>query len=179
MDSDGGNTRQLTSCGKNSQPSASPDGKWVIYVSACEGLQTLWRVSIEGGHSERLTDKVASWPWVSPDSKWIACGYEPNPGRLQLAIIPIAGGPPAKLFDVPPRANFNYALRWTPDGRAVTYRDWGKGLWRQVLDGGPAQQIPGLPQEKFYCYGWSRDGKTFAFSRGTEMRDAVYVTSSR
>lgn len=174
----GNNPKQLTTCGENVQPGVSPDGKWVFYISTCDGSGGLWRVPLEGGTPQRLTDKRASWPWVSPDSKWIACGYESSPDKWQLAIIPIDGGPPAKLFDVPPQAAFNFAVRWTPDGKFVTYRDWSLGLWRQSVAGGAPQQIPGLPEDKIYCYGWSRDGKLFAYSRGVEMRDAVLLRNS-
>jgi Tol biopolymer transport system component len=88
------------------------------------------------------------------------------------------GGPPQKVFDVAPLALFSFAIRWTPDGKAVTYRDSGRGLWRQPIEGGRPQQIPKLPDEKLYCYGWSRDGKLFAFSRGQEIRDAVLVSTA-
>src|SRR5262249_15927479 len=33
---DGSDARQLTNCGKNSQPSVSPDGEWVVYKSNCD-----------------------------------------------------------------------------------------------------------------------------------------------
>jgi len=33
-----------------------------------------------------------------------------------------------------------------------------------------------LPEEKLYAYGWSRDGKQFAFTRGTEIRDVGLIT---
>lgn len=79
VDSEGGNPKQLTTCGRNSQPAVSPDGKWVVYVSSCNGARSLWRISIEGGEPVRLTEKGASWPWFSPDSKWVACGYESRP----------------------------------------------------------------------------------------------------
>jgi Tol biopolymer transport system component len=72
-------------------------------------------------------------------------------------------------------ANFNNGLRWTPDGKAVTYRDWANGVWKQRLDGGEPRRLEGLPQEKLYTYGWSRDGKLFAFTRGTELQDIVLI----
>jgi Tol biopolymer transport system component/DNA-binding winged helix-turn-helix (wHTH) protein len=178
MDLDGANPKQLTSCGKNSQPNVSPDGRWIVYRSECEPTGALWRVSIEGGEPKRLTEHEVFWPWISPDSKWVACEYSANAGKVQLAIIPIDGGPPAKMFDIPPLANFRYGIRWTPDGQAVTYRDWGKGLWRQPIEGGPPQQIRGLPEEKIYSYAWSRDGKLFAFTRGVEIRDVVLIRNA-
>src|ERR1700752_4369288 len=120
MNSDGTDPRKLTTCGANSQPDVSPDGKWVVYVSTCNSDSALTRISIEGGEPTRLGEKSVFWPWVSPDSKWVACEYWVSPTKSQLAIISIEGGPPAKLFDLPPLANFRYGIRWTPDGKAVT-----------------------------------------------------------
>jgi Tol biopolymer transport system component len=179
IDADGTHAKQLTTCASNSQPSVSPDGNWVVYVSGCDGTGALWRIPIEGGQPERLTEKAAAWPWISPDGKWIACGYESSPNKWQLAIVPIEGGSPAKLFDVAPLAVFNFAVRWMPDGKAVTYRESSKGLWRQPIEGGKPEQIPNLPEDKIYCYGWSRDGKLFAFSRGLEIRDAVLFRNAQ
>ena len=174
---DGSEPKQLTTCGRNSQPNATPDGKWVVYKSNCDSAGGLWRVSIEGGQPAQLTDQTAWWPWVSPDGKWVACQYLNSEAKTTLAVIPIEGGPPVKVFAIPPQANFRYGIRWTADGKAITYRDWGKGLWSQSLEGGPPQIIQGLPEEKIYSNGWSRDGKLFAFTRGTEMRDVVLISN--
>jgi hypothetical protein len=88
------------------------------------------------------------------------------------------GNLPPRLFDVAPLAVFSFAIRWTADGKSVTYRDSSQGLWRQSIEGGGPQQIPNLPQDKIYCYGWSRDGKSFAFSRGLEIREAVLISNA-
>jgi len=175
---DGTDLRQLTHCGRNSQPSVTPDGKWVVYRSSCDSSGSLWRVSIDGGEAKRLTETAVSWPWVSPDSKLIACEYSVEPSKTKLAMISIEGGPPVKIFDVPPQANFRYGIRWASDGKAITYRDWGQGIWRQSIDGGPPQRVHGLPEEKIYSNAWSRDGKLFAFTRGVEIRDVVLISGS-
>jgi Tol biopolymer transport system component/DNA-binding winged helix-turn-helix (wHTH) protein len=179
---DGGDMRQLTTGGGNAKPHVSPDGKWVVYESLRDGLQTIWRVSVEGGEPMRLADRPASWPRVSPDGKLIACGYEAqlDPLRTQLALIPIEGGRPVDLFDVPRLANFNYGIRWTPDGKAVTYRDWANGIWRQPLGGGKPERLAGLPEEKLYAYAWSSDGRHFAFVRGAEeLRDVILLRNNK
>jgi len=149
----------------------------VVYRSNCDGGR-LWRVDINGGGAQRLINNAASWPWISPDSKLIACQYATADGRTQLAVLSIDGGPPLKLFDTAPLANFRYAIRWTSDGKAITYRDWGQGLWRQSLEGGAPERVAGLPDEKIYANSWSRDGKMFAFTRGVEMRDVILITSA-
>jgi Tol biopolymer transport system component len=160
-----------------SQPHVSPDSKWVVYKSEREGSGALWRVSIDGGEPARLTEQAASWPRVSPDGRLIACGYHTE-GKLKLAIVPIEGGTPVKLFDVPRLAAFGYGLRWTPNGKAVTYHDWANGIWKQSIDGGEPQRLEGLPQEKLFAHGWSRDGKLFAFARGAQIRDVVLIRNA-
>ncbi|MGH9883650.1 MAG: TolB family protein, partial [Pyrinomonadaceae bacterium] len=172
---DGSDMKQLTSTGDNKEPHVSPNGKWVVYTSTRRG--TLWKVSTEGGEPVRLSDQPASWPRISPNGNFIAygCTGQTNPSRTQLAIIPFAGGRPVKVFDVPRLANFAYGIRWTPDGKSVTYRDSANGIWRQSLEGGEPERLSGLPEEKLYAYAWSRHGKQFAFVRGAEIRDVVLL----
>jgi Tol biopolymer transport system component/DNA-binding winged helix-turn-helix (wHTH) protein len=171
--------RRLTNTEIAAQPDLSPDGMWIVYVStpglaASEGLGTLYRMSVAGGEAQRLTDKHTNWARVSPDSKFIACGYEDD-GKMKLAVLPITGGAPVKLFDLPRLANLRFSIRWTPDGKAVTYRDWANGIWRQNLSGGEPERLPGLPPEKLYGYSWSRDGKFFAFTRAATSRDVTLL----
>ena len=106
---------------------------------------------------------------LSPDGKLVACVYADPSVKKQIAAIPSEGGPPQKVFDAQRTANFNNGLRWTPDGAAVTYRNWADGIWRQPLTGGQPQRLKGLPQEKLYTYGWSPDGQRFAFTLATNF----------
>jgi hypothetical protein len=82
---------------------------------------------------------------------------------------------PIKVFDVPRLANFRYGIRWTSDGKGVTYRDWANGIWHQPIAGGRPERLPGLPEEKLFAYAWSRDGKQLAFVRGAEIRDVILL----
>lgn len=175
---DGSGLKQLTTCGKNSEPDVTPDGKWVVYKSNCVA-SAVWRIPIEGGEPKQLTDKPCSWPWVSPDSQWIACAYWIDATKYKLAVVSINGGEPKQILDIAPQANFRYGIKWTPDGKAITYRDWVAGIWRQPIDGSPPQRLPGLPEEKIFANGWSRDGKLFAFVRGITPRDVVLISSER
>lgn len=125
-----------------------------------------------------LTSKRGCWVRISPDSKYVACGYE-DEGNTKLAILPIEGGAPLRLFNVPRLTNFRLGIRWTADGKALTYRDWANGIWKQNLDGGKPERLAGLPEEKLFGYGWSRDGKHFAFTRGVSTKDVILLSSSR
>jgi Tol biopolymer transport system component len=177
---DGREMRQLTTGGVSTEPHVSPDGKWIVYRAWRDGLGTIWRISIDGGEPVRLADKPAMWPRISPDGKLIACGYAAQlNSRTQLAILPSEGGQPVKVFDVPRLANFVYGIRWTPDGKAVTYRDSSSGVWRQPIEGGEPKRLEGLPEEKLFSYVWSKDGKQFAFVLEPDLRDLVLIRDQR
>lgn len=125
-----------------------------------------------------MTDKESSYPRVSPDGKFIAGGLETN-GKMSLAIFQIEGGEPIKLFEVPKTYNFYDAIRWTADGKFVTYRDWANGIWQQAVEGGAPQRLEGLPEEKLAAYGWSCDGKQLALTRSKKTLDAILITDFR
>lgn len=176
---DGSNLQQLTSGGGNSSPQASPDGEWVVYSSGRENKTSIWRVPLKGGVSVRLTDQGCSYPQLSPDGKLIAYAHGVDDDTpWQLAVAPTEDATRSRLFDVPHSARV-HVLRWTPDGKAVCYRDWHNGIWKQGIDGGSAQRLAGLPEDTILYYGWSRDGKQFAFSRGSEMRDVILLRDHR
>lgn len=173
-DLDGGNMVQLTGDQEAGQPSVSPDGRWVIYNSGVESIGELFRIPLQGGTPSRVTDKPAGWAFVSPDSKSIACQLILD-GKTKLAILSLDNGQLIKSFDLPRLGNPRLGVHWTPDGKAVSYRDWVNGIWKQDLAGGAPQRLEGLPEEKLFSYGWSPDGKSFAFARGTTSRDVVLI----
>jgi Tol biopolymer transport system component len=71
MNTDGLDQTQLTYGSAKTNPTLTPDGKWVLYNST-DNWQ-LWKVSVDGGELSQLTDFVASTPEVSSDGKVIAC----------------------------------------------------------------------------------------------------------
>ena len=64
----------------NSFPKISPDGKWIVFVKARNGLlmrpdSELWIVPAAGGEARRLRANAApmnSWHSFSPNSRWLA-----------------------------------------------------------------------------------------------------------
>jgi Tol biopolymer transport system component/DNA-binding winged helix-turn-helix (wHTH) protein len=181
MDMNGGNLRRLTNGTQDFPPSITPDGQWVVYASVQGDKSVLMKVSSQGGPAIKLTDYDADYPSVSPDGKWIACSYISQPNHpASLAIIPIAGGPPARVFQLPETAT-PPPLAWTPDGRAVSFINDVNGvgnIWQQPVAGGPATPITHFASGKLFSFQWSRDGR-LALSRGTETTDAVLIKSFR
>ncbi|HEX8889538.1 MAG TPA: protein kinase [Pyrinomonadaceae bacterium] len=173
MEIDGSNPQQLTNTNYDRSPAITPDGKWIIYVSFGNASPTLWKIPFDGGQPVQLVDKYASGPTISPDGKLIACYYwdQTPESQLGIAIIPIEGGAPVNLFNIP--AMF---VRWTPDGRGLVYVDNRSGvsnLWMQPVDGGQATQLTDFKTDQIFFFDWSRDGKQIVFSRGVMTSDVV------
>lgn len=172
---DGTDLRQLTT-GGGSSPDVAPDGTRIVYVSTRSGKETVWSISLNGGEPVQLTTKESFDPKVSPDGKFIACGYRSDEkSPVRLAILDSRDGSLVKMFDMPRTTNFNGGIDWMPGGNAITIRDWADGIWKQDVRAGAPVKLEGLPREKLFGYGWSRDGRTFAFSRGRGIADAVLI----
>jgi dipeptidyl aminopeptidase/acylaminoacyl peptidase len=143
---DGSNRTQLTRGEKSvSAPEFSPDGRYVYFSSERSGKPNLWRVPVDGGEAEMLTDwkgEIGAFH-VSPDNKWVAfAGMEPradeeqakkekrdfrvideNPKNHSLWLIaaePDGQGkrPPRHLTATPDHVT---EFDWSPDSAAIAF----------------------------------------------------------
>jgi Tol biopolymer transport system component len=180
MDINGGNLLPLTQGGNKDDPYCSPDGKWVIYTDIGSDKPTLWKSPIDGGEPVQLTKTFSRLPSVSPDGKLIACLYsnEESGLRWRLALLPIEGGEPVKIFQ---QAIYTgYPAKWTPDGRALTYTDSAQSnIWLQPIEGGEPRKLTDFTNDLVFGYEWSPDGKRLACVRGIWERDLVLIKNFR
>ena len=181
MDLDGGNPIQLTDGNSDLGASITPDSRWVVYNSDRSGRPAIWKVPIDGGESVRLTEHAAENPEVSPDGTLIVGTYRDeinSPWRY--AIVPIDGGKPVKIFDLP--AHSDEDIRWSPDGRSIHFvhaRGGVSNIWSHPLDGGPPKQLTDFKTDRIYNFKWSPDGKNLILARGTTTSDVVLVRNFR
>ncbi|HZE71908.1 MAG TPA: protein kinase [Pyrinomonadaceae bacterium] len=180
MDLDGSNVKQITNGIAEVNPTVTPDNKWIVYQNI-DGLG-LWKVSLDGGKPERLSDKLVSQPALSPDGKLIACRYrEQDLSPFQLGILSFETGQKVKAIDLPPTANTFATLQWAADGRSVLYIDTRGGvsnIWSQPLDG-PAKQLTNFRVDQIFTFDWSRDGKQVLMARGNITNDVVLIVETR
>jgi Tol biopolymer transport system component/DNA-binding winged helix-turn-helix (wHTH) protein len=180
MDIDGSNQVQLTEGGGEDHPECSPDGKWVYYTDVSSEEYSLWKVPIEGGNTEQLIDEFINYPAASPDGKLLACIYVEPTSPWRLAVFSTEDGRPIKVF--PNAIQGSTALRWTPDGRAITYGENPIGsskIWTQPLEGGPPKKMIEIDADRVLDFDWSPDGKQLACIRGIWTRNIVLVTKFR
>lgn len=181
MNIDGSSPKQLTNGDAEYWPVCSADSKWVIYTRIDSGntKPLLWKVPIEGGDPVQITTNTALQTIVSPDGKTIATWYSDGPQTPpKLAIMPIEGGQPIKTFAIPPSIGEFVNIRWTPDGKAISYIDSKDGvpnIWNQPIDGGPPRQVTNFTGERIFTFDWSPDGKSLSLSRGKTSTDVIVI----
>jgi dipeptidyl aminopeptidase/acylaminoacyl peptidase len=144
--SDGSHRTQLTRGEKSATaPEFSPDDRYVYFSSERSGKPNLWRIPVDGGEAEMLTDwkgEMGAYH-VSPDGKWIAfAGMEPradeeqakkekrdfrvideNPKNHSLWMIPAEADaerkrPPRKIGGIQGHVE---DFDWSPDSRFIAF----------------------------------------------------------
>ena len=180
---DGSGPKQLTFAETESTwPTFSPDGKWILFQhSDPSNPYTLWRLPIDGGTPERVTDGMAIRPTVSPDGKLTAFWYNDSQqdSRWRLKVINFEGGATFNIFDVAAtvQVQWDTPLRWSPDGKYLVYVDHAGGidnLWGQPIDGGAPKQLTKFEEGKIFAFGWLKDG-SLVTSRGVITSDVVLI----
>ncbi|MCD9189104.1 MAG: protein kinase [Pyrinomonadaceae bacterium] len=178
MDADGANRKQLSGQNGESFPQITPDGKTVIYSRNDQGF-ALWKIPIESGEPQKLTDFEAHWAAISPDGKQIACLVRDKNSQIKLGIVSVENGKllqSLKADKIDRSPEFPPILRWTPDAKSVAFISTEAGvsnLFTQPLNGGEPQKLTDFSADRIFNFDWSKDGRQIVYSRGTIRHDIV------
>ncbi len=146
------------------QPSASADGKTVVFTSGQGGGIHIWRADADGNNRRQLThSEFEVQGKITPDGKWLVY-IEISNGKLTVNRMSAEGSDPVVLAS--PRGEW-FAV--APDGKRIAYSTTDPQLHRSQaaiisIDGGPVLQTVDLP---FRSFQWAPDG------RGLQYYDRV------
>jgi TolB protein len=180
---------KISGATEEADPTISPDGTMVAFISDRRGGYDLWlQPLLEGtpdGPPRRLTDHRGSVavPAFSPDGRWLAYAHLLD-GQRDVWISPARGGV-AQRFTENPAADFNPSF--SPDGSTLVFvsnRSGVENLWlAPVADGRRVGEVRRLTDSdvSHWFPVWSPDGERIAcvVQEGNESEISVVDVGSR
>jgi Tol biopolymer transport system component len=167
MDQNGASQKQLTTPETRADiyPAATPDGRYLVFVSTRTGNSNLYRYDLSTGEQKQLTKGTSEeFTAVSTDSKWV---IYTSTGSLKFTLwkVSIDGGEPIRLTDE--------LSQWpavSPDGQwiACWYRAEPNAKWQIAtipIAGGHPQQtfdVPPITDTQIPTR-WMPDGRGISF----------------
>lgn len=154
----------------NFEPSVSPDGTRVVFVSSREGDPEIYVMKADGSEVRRLTAfyKEDVSPRWSPDGQWISF-LSDREGRTRLFLVK-PDGTALRAVSGSRTEGEEREPAWSPDGKHLAFVARAQGektgkarIWRASVEGGdPVALTPGQGTDDQPT--WSPDGKYLAFA---------------
>ncbi len=150
----------------------SLDGRWLLYDSDLRGNSDIYRIPVNGGPAEQLTDDPADEfaPDLSPDGRAITY-HSWRTGTRDIEVKPLDGGPVERVTATPAQESYP---RWSPDGRAIAFINQVPPFSLLVTrkDSSGRWSTPTLIASKAVGDAWSPDGGSLAFVQAESDRRA-------
>ena len=167
MNDDGTDRKQLTfDNGDDISPTASPDGRFIVFASNRTGNLEIFRMNTDGSNLFQLTrSQGAVSPAVSPDGRWV---IYLSASDDNLYRIPIEGGEPQLV------AGKGVGVSSvSPDGRLIAYFAPGKNAWAIAVssfNGGSVIRRfeVGSHSLNNNALKWTPDGKALLYANTTD-----------
>ncbi len=178
-------TRLTFAPGLQTEPTWSPDGRYVAYSSDQSGNFEIWVQPVAGGDAVQVTkDSAHDWqPEWSPDGSRIVFRSERQGGGLY--VVPALGGHERRI------ANFGFRPRWSPDGKLVLFTTTMLStvapprLFAAGLDGGTPREVLREFLSRFEAHGinngppasmaWHPDGRVSFWGWHHDQGDSFWT----
>ena len=138
----GGRATRITSgLGFDAQPTVSPDGRWIAFISDRNGANNLWLAGPDGSEPRMLSDEQ-QWDLVSPawtpDSRYVLVTRKAP--KTEIAMFHVDGGTGVTLAGTGDDEKFwGVGAAVSPDGRYVYFAKATK--WEDPPVNFPTAQI--------------------------------------
>ena len=167
MDADGSNRKQIIfNEPTNVEPTVSPDGMYIVYVSYEGRHPHLWRINADGTNPRQLTSGGdEDLPRITPDGKWVVY-HSINGGKYNIRKVSIDGGEPITLV-----SDWSTQPDISPDGKNVAcfVRRDGTTAWEIFvvpIDGGTpiaTFDLPAAVEPEWPGLRWTPDGTVLTY----------------
>ena len=174
INSDGTGLKQLTNLinegDYNINPTWSPDGKRIAFVSERDGGREIYVMNTDGSLQTRLTKGLgnADSPAWSPDGSQIAF-VSRRDGRDQIYLMKPDGSNQTKLIN---SDAFDGNPSWSPDSSSIAF-DRGGEIFVVTFDG-KLRRVYSSSTMAGFDPTWSPDGQSLAFTGSGVMRTEIF-----
>jgi serine/threonine protein kinase/Tol biopolymer transport system component len=176
---DGSDQRPLTSGAGEQVAAVSRDGRFAVFAPY-DDPRTAHLLSVADGTAKPLARDVSGIVGFSPDSTRLLLGQPETDAqglsRVVWTAFPVAGGPPAASFRLPPTA---IDPAWTADGRGLSFRNRSDAAWnvyRQDEGAAAPVQLTRFSEGRLTSHAWSPDGSRLAVALREDEGGNVWVT---
>jgi eukaryotic-like serine/threonine-protein kinase len=154
--------------GVEAQPSFSPDGRSIAYISNRGGQWDVYVGLVAGGSPVRVTNdgNLEQRPRWSPDGSKLAFGRVNEKGLVDIWVVPTLGGNARLII-----TNARYPA-WSPDGRQIAYSSGGTLSLSDASGANPRAVTRSEQPLAHFQPAFSHDGRSLAFLR---RRDGPYA----
>lgn len=181
--------RQLTSIRTHSayQPTISPDGRQVVFVSDFDGDEELWLIDTQTGVITQLTQNEATDRnphWSPHGTTLIFASDRDSPDYMEIytmnMVDPNGEFPVTQLTD---DTGSSYEPRWSPDGTYIAYTNTESvhgSIYLMKADGSRRTRLTRDTDVNDSNPDWTPDGRYVAFlSNREDERYQVYLVDLR
>ncbi len=119
---DGSAPRRISDDGADAEnPSLTPDGSTIVYVSFNDKKRGIWTIRPDGTNAKLLAPGLKILPEISPDGAWVS--FVSQGGTFAINVVRLADGAPVFRIPAPPpgRGFIAGRHRWMPDGRRIAF----------------------------------------------------------
>ena len=159
----------------------SPDGKHIVFVKG----QSWYVMNIDGTDERPITGRIEvrlkMWHPSEPKRLVSLSGARHNRPD-NIGIIDIDSGHITQLTDT---KDCEFHLRWSPDGRQITYisRDGNQDIFVMDVDGSNVVNLTNTAPQHERDFSWSPNGRQIVFTRYhalsiKEFNQEIYVMNA-
>lgn len=160
---------------RNSNPSISPDGRRIVYVSWKSGSRgELWLMDADGKNQTQISDRAGFPSWLSNSEQIFFTSRRETGGSVKLFSINLTTGKEAELTELGKEVEM---ARVSPDGKEIAFnsrKDGAINVWIANVETGKQEQFT-FDNDLMGFPAWSPSGKVIGLQmkRGDDTHVAV------
>lgn len=162
-------------------PVVSPDGNWVLFESDASGNLELYRVAIDGGTPEQLTDDPAGDSYGTWSGSGAEIVFESDRSGDKLLYLLVLDNPLAEPFALTTGSGDDGSPSISKDGTTIVFESnrgkaVGSDLWTLPVGGGDMVRITESGDGVYNrTADWSPDGSQIVFESNRTGESALFI----